>query len=308
MWCCVGNYCTYFWTTDGPTFVEGLVDAGSEAEFDDKLCHLQAKWIICGQSFLRMVSLLMQGLKSTMLRTMIQSVREAAGLSDLPSDFCTNVTLIPWTQHWNNFLDSRNHIGLSSMRRWEHLFSLSRKRSVKLLSAMASISITSTSASLKSLVYCFEWWSKERNTWCSMRALCSSGCTLVHVYANFIAYCLSPLSACCFFLQMVNSVPHHHLLKSASVGEGEDVGDVATSPAISQRQTLLVNFCCLVACWYVQILFPHLPLSFLLPPSSLPPSFCSPDGEVTHLPLVPAEVSQCEKGSVWERTWKKWPN
>ena len=86
-----------FGRKDGPTFFEGLVDANSEDEFDDKLRSLESNWAKFEDSrakksdgkitfhawFCKYHS---EEIKSTMIR----SICEAAGLSDPPSEFCTN--------------------------------------------------------------------------------------------------------------------------------------------------------------------------------------------------------------------------
>ena len=86
-----------FGQKDGPTFFEGLVDVNSEAEFDEKLCFLERKWEKMeyqrGKKLENKISFHAWFTKyhaEEIKSTMIQSVREAAGLGDPPSEFCTN--------------------------------------------------------------------------------------------------------------------------------------------------------------------------------------------------------------------------
>ena len=86
-----------FGQKSGPTFFEGLVDTNSEDEFDSKLQSLEPIWaefenlrskkpdnkITFYAWFCKYHA---EEIKSTMIR----SVREAAGLGDPPSEFCTN--------------------------------------------------------------------------------------------------------------------------------------------------------------------------------------------------------------------------
>ena len=86
-----------FGQKNGPTFFEGLVDTNSEDEFDSKLQSLEEIWanfedLRAKKSNNRITFYAWfckyhaEEIKSTMIR----SVREAAGLGDPPSEFCTN--------------------------------------------------------------------------------------------------------------------------------------------------------------------------------------------------------------------------
>ena len=86
-----------FGRKDGPTFFEGLVDAHSEAEFDAKLCSLTLKWEELeelrnkkSENQITFYSWFKKYHAEEIKSTMIRSVREAAGLGDPPSEFCTN--------------------------------------------------------------------------------------------------------------------------------------------------------------------------------------------------------------------------
>lgn len=86
-----------FGQKDGPTFFEGLVDANSEAEFDEQLISLKVKWEELedqrtkrSENKLTFHTWFMKYHAEEIKSTMIQSIRIAAGLGDPPSEFCTN--------------------------------------------------------------------------------------------------------------------------------------------------------------------------------------------------------------------------
>ena len=86
-----------FGQKSGPTFFEGLVDTNSESEYDRKLHSLESIWAkfedLRAKKSNNKITFYAWFCKyhgEEIKSTMIRSVREAAGLGDPPSEFCTN--------------------------------------------------------------------------------------------------------------------------------------------------------------------------------------------------------------------------
>ena len=86
-----------FGQKSGPTFFEGLVDINSEDEFDSKLQSLEPIWAEFenlrskkSDNKITFYAWFCKYHAEEIKSTMIRSVREAPGLGDPPSEFCTN--------------------------------------------------------------------------------------------------------------------------------------------------------------------------------------------------------------------------